>query len=317
MKIILPDFVLPSLKEEACELLESCDFVVIEDDGTLSGSPEGAEVLMLPWRLPDETRHQLFTLPTLAWIHSVSAGVEHALDDQLRSMDVTLTNASGIFDLPIAETVLAYILMIAKRMPKFAVQQRAHTWKKLKLREAADMTIGLVGSGSIGTEIARLCKALEMRVIATRRHPERDAPHVDEVLPASNLHALLARADVVVMAVPLTPETRGMLGADEFQQMLKEAWLINIARGTVVDEPALIEALQAGEIAGAALDVFVEEPLPPDSPLWDMENVIITPHNSWSTPHVQEREAALFLKNLRRYLRDEPLLNVVDKELGY
>jgi len=317
MKIILPAFVSPALKEETCELLDTCDFVIIEDDGTLSDPPEGTEVLMLPWRLPDETRNRLLALPTLKWIHSVSAGVEHALDDQLRSMDVTLTNARGVFDLPIAETVLAYILMIAKRMPEFAAQQRDHTWKKLKLREAADLTIGLVGSGSIGIEIARLCKALKMRVIATRRHPERKAPHVDEVHAAAELDELLAQADIVVLAVPLTPETRGMLSAEEFRQMPTDAWLINIARGAVIDEPALIEALQTGEIAGAALDVFVEEPLPPESPLWEMDNVIVTPHNSWSTPHVQEREAALFLKNLRRYLRGKPLLNVVDKELGY
>ncbi len=317
MKIILPAFVQPTLKEEMCELLDACDFVIVEENGTLSGDPAGAEVLMLPWQLPDATRKRLLALPKLAWIHSVSAGVEHALDDQLRHLDITLTNASGVFDLPIAETVLAYILMITKRMPEFAAQQRAHEWKTLRLREAADLTIGLVGSGSIGTETARLCKALGMRVIATRRHPERGAPHVDEVFPAAELYTLLARVDVAVVAVPLTAETRGMFGADEFQQMPPEAWLINIARGAVVDEPALIKALQAGDIAGAALDVFVEEPLPPESPLWEMDNVIITPHNSWSTPHVQEREAALFLKNLRRYLREEPLLNVVDKELGY
>lgn len=317
MKIILPAFVMPALEEATCALLETCEFVVIKEDGTFSGSPEGAEVLMLPWHLPDATRKRLFSLPTLTWVHTVSAGVEHALDEQLRSLDVTLTNASGVFDLPIAETVLTYILMIAKRMPEFAAQQQAHEWEQLHLREAADLTIGLVGAGSIGTEIARLCQALEMRIIATRRHPERDAPHVDEVLPAADLDVLLGRADVVVLAVPITEETRGMLGADEFRQMPAEAWLVNIARGAVVDEPALIEALQTGEIAGAALDVFTEEPLPPTSPLWEMANVIITPHNSWSTPHVKAREAALFLKNLRRYLRDEPLLNVVDKELGY
>jgi len=317
MKIIVPAFILPTLKDATCELLESCDFVIIQEDGSLSDVPEGAEVLMLPWNMPESTREQLLSLPSLEWIHSVSAGVEHALDEDLRTMDVTLTNASGVFDIPIAETVLAYILMIAKRMPEFMAQQRSRTWNTLKLREAADLTVGLVGSGSIGTEIARLCTALGMRVIATRRHPERDAPHVAEVFPADALDTLLVQGDIVILAVPLTVETRGMMGAAQFQQMRADAWLINIARGAVVDEPALIDALQTGDIAGAALDVFVKEPLPPESPLWEMENVIITPHNSWSTPHVKEREAALFLKNLRRYLRGKPLLNVVDKELGY
>ncbi|MGC9399653.1 MAG: D-2-hydroxyacid dehydrogenase [Anaerolineae bacterium] len=313
MKIILPAFMLPALQEKSCELLEACEFVVVEENGAFSTSPEGAEVLMLPWGLDESTRRRLLSLPTLKWIHSVSAGVEHALDE----VNVTLTNARGVFDLPIAETVLTYILMIAKRMPEFAAQQQARTWKKLKLREAADLTVGLVGSGSIGTQIARLCRALEMRVIATRRHPECETPYVDEVLPTDALETLLSQADVVVLAVPLTAETRGLIGAPQLRQMRPEAWLVNIARGAVVDEAALVEALQRGEIAGAALDVFTEEPLPPDSPLWEMDNVILTPHNAWSTPHVREREAALFLQNLRRYLRGEPLLNVVDRELGY
>ncbi len=317
MKIIVPAFIQPTLKEAACAPLETCDFVIIEEDGTLSDSPEGAEVLMLPWKLPETTRQRVLSLPSLTWVHSVSAGVEHALDEDLREMDVTLTNASGVFDLPIAETVLAYILMIAKRMPEFMAQQRAYTWKKHALREAADLTIGIVGSGSIGTEIARLCKALGMRVIATRRHPERSTPHVDEIFSADALDTLLSKADVAVIAVPLTSETKGMIGAHQLRQMPTQAWLINIARGAVVDESALIKALQTGEIAGAALDVFVEEPLPPESPLWEMENVILTPHNSWSTPHVKEREAALFLENLRRYLHGDTLRNVVDKELGY
>ena len=317
MKIIVPEFVLPQLREETCNLVQECDFVVLNDDGEPSGDVAGAEVLMLPWRLPADVRERILSLPSLKWIHSVSAGVEHALDEQLRQMDVILTNASGVFDLPIAETVVAYILMIVKQMPTFFRQQQAHVWKKRSLREAAGLTVGLVGLGSIGTEIARLCQGLEMRVIATRRHPEEGAPHVDTLYPTDELHRLLEASDFVVIAVPLTEETRGMIGAEALRRMGKEAWLINIARGAVVDEKALIEALQEGQIAGAALDVFVEEPLPEDSPLWELENVIITPHNSWSTPHLKEREAALFLENLRHYLRDEPLRNVVNKELGY
>jgi phosphoglycerate dehydrogenase-like enzyme len=232
-------------------------------------------------------------------------------------MDVVLTNASGVFDLPIAETVLTYILMIAKRMPTFLKQQRERTWRKHRLREVAGLTVGIIGAGSIGTEVARLCQALDLRVIGTRRHPERGAPHVDELLPTTRMDDLLAQSDFVVVAVPLTEETRGMIDATAFRQMRADAWFINVARGAVVDQGALIAALQAGQIGGAALDVFVEEPLPVDSPLWELDNVILTPHNSWSTPHVARREAALFLKNLRRYLRDEPLCNVVDRSLGY
>lgn len=317
MKIIAPDFILPQLREETCTLVKACDFVTINGEGEIDGNITGAEVLMLPWRLPSETMDALLSLSTLKWIHSVSAGVEHALDDRLREMDVILTNASGVFDLPIAETVLTYILMIVKQMPAFIAQQREHVWKKRSLREAAGLTVGIVGLGSIGTEVARLCKGLGMRIVATRRHPGEGAPHVDEIFAPAQLDVLLATSDFVVVAVPLTPETRDMIGREDLRRMRATAWLINIARGAVVDEASLIEALEQTWIAGAALDVFVEEPLPPESPLWELENVIITPHNSWSTPHLKEREARLFLENLRHYVRGEPLRNIVNKDLGY
>jgi phosphoglycerate dehydrogenase-like enzyme len=232
-------------------------------------------------------------------------------------MDVVLTNASGVFDLPIAETVMTYILMIAKRMSTFLKQQREGTWRKHRLREVAGLTVGIIGAGSIGTEVARLSQALGLRVIGTRRHPERGAPHVDELLPTTRMNDLLARSDFVVVAVPLTEETRGMLDATAFRHMRSDAWFINVARGAVVDQDALVTALRERQIGGAALDVFVEEPLPETSPLWELDNVILTPHNSWSTPHMARRETALFLRNLRRYLRDEPLCNLVDKTLGY
>lgn len=317
MKIIVPEFVLPHLETRACTLLETCDFVVLDRHGTPQGDVSGAEVLMLPWQLPTEIRDRLYALPSLKWIHSISAGVEHALDDFLRTAPVVLTNARGVFDLPIAETVLAYILMIVKKMPTFLAQQREHRWKKQALREAHGLTVGIVGLGSIGAEIARLCTALGMRVLAIRRRLEEGAPNVTQLLPPEQLEQLLAQADFVVLALPLTAETRGLIGAAQLRAMRPEAWLINIARGAIVDEAALIQALQNGVIAGAALDVFATEPLPPDSLLWDMPNVIITPHNSWSTPHLEAREATLFLDNLERYVRGEPLRYVVDKALGY
>jgi len=317
MKIIVPEYALPTLREKGCPEAHACEYIAVDREGQLSGPIEGAEVLMMPWTLSNETKQAILDLPTLKWVHLTSAGVEHVLDDRMGSMDITLTNASGVFDLPIAETVLTYILMILKRMPEFLEQQSEKTWKRLRLREAAGLTVGVIGAGSIGTEIARLCKGLGMRVIATRRHPERGALHADTVLPQSQLETLLAGSDFVVIAVPRTPETTGMIGAAQLKQMRPGAWLINIARGAIVDEPALIRALQAKEIAGAALDVFAEEPLPPDSPLWAMDNILIMPHNSWSTPHLEMREAAIFLENLTRYLHDEPLLTTVNKTLGY
>ncbi len=317
MKIIVPEFIMPTLRDAAGEILASCEFVTLNREGEFSGNIAGAEVVMLPWNLPAETRYVLLNLPTLKWIHTVSAGVEHTLDERLQALDIPLTNARGVFDLPIAETTLAYILMIVKRMPEFLAQQRARTWRKHALREAAGLTVGLVGLGSIGMEIARLCHGLGMRVLATRRHPERAAAYVDEVFSGERLGEMLAASDFVVIAVPLTTETRGLIGEAQLRQMKATAWLINIARGAVVDESALVTALREGWIAGAALDVFVAEPLPEESPLWALDNVILTPHNSWSTPHLQEREAALFLDNLSRYLSGAPLRNVVDKDLGY
>ncbi len=317
MKIIVPEFVLPAIQEETCALLRACDFVTIDARGALHGDITGAEVLMLPWHLPPDVQAEILSLPTVRWVHAASAGVDHALGDTLREHPATLTNARGVFDGPIAETVLSYMLMIAKRMPAFLRQQQEHRWHKLKLQELTGLRVGLVGLGHIGSEIAQRCQAFGMQVIATRRHPERGDPYVDQMLPPEQLDQLLAAADFVVVALPLTEETRHIIGAEQLREMRADAWLINIARGAIIDTSALLHALREGWIAGAALDVFDEEPLPEDSPFWDMENVIITPHNSWSTPHVLEREARLFLDNLRRYLRDEPLRNVVDKARGY
>lgn len=317
MKILVPDFLFSYVQGDACALLETCAVVTATRQGDFSGPLAGVEVVMLPWGIPAEARQAILALPTLRWVQTVSAGVDAAIIAMLRDRDVVLTNASGIFDRPIAEMVLTYILMALKRMPEYAALQREHRWRKLSQREAGGLTVGIVGLGSIGSEVAQLCRALGMRVVALRRHPDRGAVQVDELWPPERLDDLLAEADFVVLAVPLTPETQGLIGAAQLRRMRPEAWLINIARGAIVDEPALIQALQAGWIAGAALDVFATEPLPPESPLWALPNVILTPHQAWSTPHLQEREAALFLDNLRRYLNGEPLLNVVDKKRGY
>lgn len=317
MKIIVPEFVLPAIQQETCELVQACDFVDIDAQGRLRGDATGAEVVMIPWQLPPETQAALFAQPTVRWFHSASAGVDQALGDALRAHPAVLTNGRGVFDAPVAETVLAYILMAVKRMPEFLRQQQARQWHRLALREVAGLTVGLVGMGHIGSEIAQRCHALGMRVIATRRNPDRGDPHVERMLPSEQLGELLATSDFVVLAVPLTAETEGLIGAEQLRRMRSDAWLINIARGSVVQTDALLTALREGWIAGAALDVFDPEPLPEESPLWGLENVILTPHNTWSTPHFHAREAALFIENLRRFLRDEPLRNVVDKEQGY
>jgi len=323
VKIIVPSFLLPLLSSPTCDLVEGqrvtemCEIVTISNHGDLSGDPVGAEVVVLPWSLPDELIERLLRMPSVRWIQTVAAGAEIALHALLPEQSVLVTNGSGVFDVPIAETVLAYILAVCKQVPRLLDQQRLRQWHVLRLREVMGLTVAIVGLGSIGIEIAKRCKAMGMRVLATRRHPDRGGEDVDAVYAAADLPQVLQTADFVVLSAPLTPETRGMIGREELAHMRSDAWLINIGRGPLVDQGALVAALASGSIGGAALDVFEVEPLPEDSPLWRMENVIITPHNSWSTPHMKEREATLFLDNLGRYLRGEPLRNVVNQARGY
>lgn len=317
MKIVMPDFVLDHVQPQACTWLDQCEFVTVDQEGNVEADPAGAEVVMLPWGLPQPQVEQLVRLPSVQWVHTVTAGIDHALAALPPSSPVILTNARGIFDVPIAEMVMAYILSVAKRLRDFQAQQDAHTWKLLRLREVQGLTLGIVGLGSIGREIAKRARALGMRVIASRRRPEKASKLVHEVLGPRALDDLLAAAHFVVVAAPLTEETRGMIREPQLRGMREDAWLINIARGEIIDQPALIQALNDGWIAGAALDVFAEEPLPSDSPLWEMPNVVVTPHNSWSTPYLRQREAELFLDNLGRYLRQAPMRNVIDPERGY
>ena len=317
MKLLLPDHLADILCDRVCQIAPDCEIVLVSRDGKIQGDLGDAEVLFLRWGIGREVFQQMVArIPNLRWVHTISAGVDHLLFPELSQTDVVLTNASGVFNVPIAETVLAYILAVVKRMPEFLGQQQARTWHKLELRELRELTVGIVGLGDIGAEVARLCHAFGMRVLGLRQRPRPD-PHVDEILPPEQLHDLLGRSDFGVIAVPLTKDTRQLIGAAELEAMKADAWLINIARGAIVDERALVKALQEGRIGGACLDVFVEEPLPEDSPLWGLPNVIITPHNSWHSARLQEREAELFLENLRRYVAGEPLLNVVDQEAGY
>ncbi len=317
MKLLLPDYMEKELKERVCQIAPGCQLIPLDADGKVHGDLQDTEVLLFRWGVGQETLdHLIATIPDLRWIHTISAGVDHLLSPTLRESDVVLTNASGVFDIPIAETVLAYMLAVVKRLPEFLDQQKDHRWKTLDLRELHGLTLGIVGLGSIGSQVARLCRPFGMRILGLRRNP-RPSPVADEVLPHTRLHDLLGRSDFVLISIPLTDETRGLIGREELAAIKPDGWLINIARGQIVDQEALIEALREGSIGGACLDALAQEPLPEDSPLWDFPNVIITPHNSWSSPHIQEREIELFLENLRRYVAGEPLLNVVDKEIGY
>jgi phosphoglycerate dehydrogenase-like enzyme len=255
--------------------------------------------------------------PRLRWVQSWGAGVEWFLTPDFIVSPILLTNAQGIYATPIAEHVLAFLLHFARGLNHHLRHQLEHRWQHARVMELKGSTLGIIGLGGIGSEVARLAKSFEMRVLALRRHPDRPSPWADEVRSPDALPWLLGESNFVALCAALTPQTRHLIGAHELQQMKPSAYLINIGRGDLVDEAALLAALREGRIAGAGLDVFAAEPLPSDSPLWDFPNVLITPHTSGGSPRSHARLLDLFCENLRRYLAGEELLNVVDKDAGY
>jgi D-2-hydroxyacid dehydrogenase (NADP+) len=280
-----------------------------------------AEVLFTSTVIPPDI---VGRAPKLRWVQLTAAGAEELLDSELARSGVTLATASGIHAVPIGEYVMGAMLAFAKGLPGATRAQAARIWRPYLAEELYGKTVGILGLGAIGGYVAKLAKADGMRVLAIRRSVRRRAvgqkaavADVDELLPPSDLPYLLSQADYLVIAVPLTAESRGLIGERELRTMRPTARLINVSRGAVVDEAALVRALKEEWIAGAALDVFQEEPLAPDSELWGMDNVILTPHISGGTPVYMERAVALFCDNLRRYLAGEPLRNAVDLKRGY
>lgn len=255
--------------------------------------------------------------PHLKWVQASSAGVDKMLSPALVESSVQLTNVRGMHGTTISEFVLTMMLAMSRDLPRSIRNQASHTWQRIPQRMLSGSTVGIVGVGGIGQEIARRAKALGMTTLGVRRHVDQPVPYLDQLFPSSDLPQMLAQADYVVLACPLTEETRGLINELSLASMKPSAYLINIARGEVIDEPALIEALRSGRIAGAALDVFTQEPLPADSPLWDLPNTILTSHVAGSMTDYMDRATAIFVDNLRRFLSGEPLINLVDKKLGY
>ncbi len=305
--------------------------VTLSVEGLADGPLDDVEVLLRGWLSAEAFDRLLARAPRLAWVHSASAGVERALTPTARERGIVITNARGVFSRPIAEYVLMMILAISRRLPQLLELQRERTWQPLEGSELRDLTIGIVGLGSIGRAVAALASAFGCRVVAIRRRTEAgsaapsgdgddDTPRavaLDRVLGPEGLPQLLAESDFVVLAAPLTPETEGMIDDAALRAMKRGSWLINVARGRLIDERALLRALAEGSIGGAVLDTFAEEPLPPDSPFYDLPNAIITPHTSWSSGRVLDRSVGLFCDNLRRFAAGEPLLNVIDPNAGY
>jgi len=261
----------------------------------------------------------------LRWIHAPTAAVHQFLFPELVNSDVILTNSTEVHGPVVAEHVMALVFALAKKIPQASVLQSKHLWGKEAMwtagprpREIAGATLGMIGVGSIGRRVAKMASALGMRVLAVREHVERGAPEgVEIVFAPSETDKLLAHSDFVVMAAPLIPATQGLMNAERFSKMRPDAFLINVGRGPQVDEEALAQALRTRRIAGAALDVFEQEPLPPDSPLWDLDSLLITPHTAGLTAKLWDRHYELFSDNVSHYLSHRPLRFVVDKRKGY
>jgi phosphoglycerate dehydrogenase-like enzyme len=312
-----PDWVASRLRQEFPQL----EVVHLKDYVGLDEQIRDAEIV-IAWSLKPE---QVKSAKKLRWVHSTAAAVHQLIFPELVEADIVLTNARDVHGPVVAEHVMALIFALAKKIPQAVRFQQNHVWgqqtmweTKPRPREIAGATLGLVGLGSIGTQVAKHAFALGMRVIATREHPEKPIPEgIDHVFSPAELHTLLAQSDYVVLAAPVTTQTRQLIDATRLSQMKPDACLINVGRGTLVDQAALAHALESKTIGGAALDVFDKEPLPADSPLWDLENLLITPHTAGLTERLWERNYKLIAENLRRYLAHQPLLSIVDKKKGY
>jgi phosphoglycerate dehydrogenase-like enzyme len=269
-------------------------------------------------------RDIVHSLTRLKWVQAPAVGVGHLLSEELIASPIVLTSARGVRARAIAEHVMGMAIALARQLPWVMAKQRAHEWAldeieaSGSIRTLYNRRIGIIGLGSIGLEVARAASAFGMRVVAIRKRiDEARPPFVDEVLPPERLTELLAASDVLVLSAPLTPQTRQLINRERLAVTKPGAFLINVGRGKLIDDEAVAEAVRSGQLGGAALDVFTREPLDPASPLWDLPNVIVTPHMSGAMEDYWTPLVALFAENLRRFERGEPLLNVVDKKAGY
>lgn len=258
-------------------------------------------------------------LPNIKWVQASSAGMDRHMYPALRESDVILTNAAGLYGTHVADQAFALLLSLARGIHDSVRNQDKHQWGggKSPMIEIDGFKMGIVGMGGIGMQMAKRAKGFDMYVVAVDAYRTDKPDNVDELMPMDGLSNLMSRVDVVMIACPLTEETRGLINADNLSVMQPTAFFINVARGPIVNEPDLIEILKARKIAGAGLDVTEIEPLPKDSPLWDLDNVIISPHSAGGSQHRMRRVTEFFLDNLERYLKGEELKNVVNKQLGF
>ncbi len=289
---------------------------VVDAEGLGSALP-GTEVLLLWDFFSTALASEFDRADALEWIHAASAGVDSLLFDDLVESDVIVTNARGIFDRPIAEFVLGFMLIHAKSTLQSLEDQRERRWNRRSSRDLAGTRAVIVGTGAIGREIARVLRALDVEVLGAGSHARGGDPDFGEVIASADLASHLSGVDWVIDIAPLTAATANLIDAEVFAAMEPHSCFINVGRGATVDTAALLAALEEKRIAGAALDVFDEEPLPADHPLWARDDVVITPHMSGDTEGWRDRLAAQFVDLFDRHLAGEPFAHTVDKRAGY
>ena len=317
LTILISNIIPEPLIKELRTRFPTVTFTQLPENDTLT-PPINAEIFLRCATPKKQQEILIQNTPDLRWVHTCSAGFDYLPMELLTRHAITVTRSAQTNNIPIAEFTLATILAYAKRLTSLRQAQQQNHWQRRDdLQEINGATVSIIGAGSIGQELAKRCHALGMRVLATNRHPT-PLPNFTKVLATTDLPILLKEADYLVIACPLTPETRGLISTNELSQMKASAYLINIARGPIIDENALIQALKTNTIAGAALDVFNQEPLPEDHPFWHLPNVTLTPHISYVSPHNMQRMVQEFSANLQRYIKQQPLQNTFkNTRLGY
>jgi phosphoglycerate dehydrogenase-like enzyme len=285
-------------------------------------SASGKATIILNWSGSGALLREAFQMcPNLQWVHTRAAGLDSLLFRELIESPVPLTNGTGVFSPSLAEFVLAAILYFAKDFRRMIRNQYAGVWEAFDVLPVSGSTVGIIGYGDIGRAVANKTRAMGMRVLAIKRHSpslfKLDDPLVDQVYGPDRRIEMLSRCDYVVVSAPLTSETRSMIGKPEFAAMKSTAVIINVGRGPIIDEAAMINALFERRIKGAALDVFDQEPLPDRHPFYKLENVLLSPHCADHTPDWLDQAMQFFLKQFERFRKGEPLMNLVNKKLGY
>lgn len=284
-----------------------------------AAAPEADAILNGEFKDPTLLKSVFPLASRVRWVHTLSAGVEHVLSPEIIASPVPLTNGRGVFRRPLGEWAVSAMLHFLYQHRRLIRQQEQGVWDSFDIEELHGKTVGIVGYGEIGRAVAERARPFGCRIVALRRKPEQSAadPLIDRAYAPAQIDEMIAACDFVVAAAPLTPSTRGLIGSHQFAAMKPSAVVINIGRGPVIDEAALVAALESGKIRGAALDVFDVEPLPAGHPFYKLRNVLLSPHSADHTPGWKDRAVQFFMENFARFYKGEPLENVVDKHAGY